>query len=69
MKKTLIREVQSCNTLVIWTDADREGENIGFEIINVCKEVNPRLKVYRYIMVFLSYYFIKIEITYLFVYN
>ena len=41
------REIRSCNTLVIWTDADREGENIGFEIIDVCREVNPRITVYR----------------------
>ncbi|VVC35662.1 Hypothetical protein CINCED_3A013138 [Cinara cedri] len=47
IKKTLVREVRTCNILVIWTDADREGENIGFEIINVCKEVNPRIQVYR----------------------
>ncbi|XP_025202861.1 DNA topoisomerase 3-alpha [Melanaphis sacchari] len=47
IKKTLVREVQSCNALVIWTDSDREGENIGFEIINVCREVNPRIQVYR----------------------
>lgn len=41
------REVRSCNALVIWTDCDREGENIGFEIINVCKAVKPNLRVYR----------------------
>lgn len=50
IKKTLVREVRSCNTLVIWTDADREGENIGFEIIDVCREVNPRIQVYRAIL-------------------
>ncbi|XP_025418842.1 DNA topoisomerase 3-alpha [Sipha flava] len=50
IKKTLEREVRSCNALVIWTDADREGENIGFEIIDVCREVNPRIDVYRAIL-------------------
>jgi DNA topoisomerase-3 len=32
---------------VIWTDCDREGEAIGFDIIDVCKQVRPRLNVYR----------------------
>jgi len=33
--------------LVIWTDCDREGEGIGFEIISVCTAINPRLQIYR----------------------
>ncbi|RMC17585.1 hypothetical protein DUI87_05249 [Hirundo rustica rustica] len=37
IKRTLEREIQQCQALVIWTDCDREGENIGFEIIHVCK--------------------------------
>lgn len=44
---TLEREIRSCQGLIIWTDCDREGENIGFEIINVCKDVKPNLAVYR----------------------
>ena len=37
MQKTLEREVRGADTLIIWTDCDREGENIGYEIIDVCR--------------------------------
>lgn len=47
IKRTLEREIRSCNTLIIWTDCDREGENIGFEIIQVCKAVKSNIRVYR----------------------
>ncbi|XP_064376158.1 DNA topoisomerase 3-alpha isoform X2 [Dromaius novaehollandiae] len=47
IKRTLEREVRQCQALVIWTDCDREGENIGFEIIHVCKAVKPNLRVFR----------------------
>ncbi|KAM9098574.1 DNA topoisomerase 3-alpha [Sarcophilus harrisii] len=47
IKKTLEKEVKQCQSLLIWTDCDREGENIGFEIIHVCKAVKPNLRVFR----------------------
>nr|XP_003702899.2 PREDICTED: DNA topoisomerase 3-alpha isoform X3 [Megachile rotundata] len=47
IKETLEREVKKCNALIIWTDCDREGENIGFEIIQVCQAVKPNISVYR----------------------
>ncbi|XP_077396561.1 DNA topoisomerase 3-alpha isoform X2 [Festucalex cinctus] len=47
VKRTLEKEVRQCQALIIWTDCDREGENIGFEIINVCKAVKPNLQVFR----------------------
>lgn len=39
----LKQEARSADLLVIWTDCDREGENIGMEIANVCTSVNNRL--------------------------
>ncbi|XP_073945480.1 DNA topoisomerase 3-alpha-like isoform X2 [Choristoneura fumiferana] len=47
IKKTLEREVRGCHGLIIWTDGDREGENIGFEIIQVCTAIKSNLQVYR----------------------
>ncbi|KAK2708062.1 hypothetical protein QYM36_015676 [Artemia franciscana] len=47
IKQTLEQEARRAQWLVIWTDCDREGENIGFEIVEVCLSVSPRLKVYR----------------------
>ncbi|CDW56295.1 DNA topoisomerase [Trichuris trichiura] len=45
--RTLKSEAAKAKALIIWTDCDREGENIGFEIIEVCKQANPRLDVRR----------------------
>ncbi|CAD6188232.1 unnamed protein product [Caenorhabditis auriculariae] len=45
--RTLTEEAKKNDVLVIWTDCDREGENIGAEIVKVCKESNPRLDVFR----------------------
>lgn len=47
IKQTLEKEIRSCDILVIWTDCDREGENIGFQIISVCRKVKPGVRVYR----------------------
>lgn len=47
IKRTLEREVQSCQKLIIWTDCDREGENIGYEVVDVCLAIKPSLDVWR----------------------
>ena len=46
-QKTLEREAKAAKWLVIWTDCDREGENIGYQIIEVCQAVNRNIRVFR----------------------
>ena len=46
-QKTLEREAKKAAWLIIWTDCDREGENIGYEVIEVCQAVKPNIKIFR----------------------
>ncbi|KAL7304941.1 hypothetical protein TKK_0002738 [Trichogramma kaykai] len=47
IKKSIEKEVRGCQALIIWTDCDREGENIGYEIIQVARAIKPNIQVYR----------------------
>ena len=40
-------QAQHSDILYIWTDCDREGENIGVEIRDIALKKNPRLEVRR----------------------
>ncbi|XP_053212808.1 DNA topoisomerase 3-alpha-like [Panonychus citri] len=47
IKRTLEREISGAQLLILWTDCDREGENIAFEIIQVCRKVKPNIPIKR----------------------
>ena len=47
IKLTLEQQSRKAHKLVIWTDCDREGENIGQEIVDVCIRSHSNLDVYR----------------------
>jgi DNA topoisomerase-3 len=45
--KNIEIQARSANVLMIWTDCDREGEHIGYEISQVCRRVNARIRIER----------------------
>ncbi|KAI0633210.1 DNA topoisomerase [Trametes polyzona] len=40
-------EARRAEMLMIWTDCDREGENIGAEIMKICRKANANIQVRR----------------------
>lgn len=47
ISRNLKSEARSAQTLMIWTDCDREGENIGSEIASVCRQAKQGITVRR----------------------
>ncbi|WFD06228.1 DNA topoisomerase [Malassezia vespertilionis] len=47
LAQNLTREAQRADMLMIWTDCDREGEQIGHEIVQHCRAARPALRVQR----------------------
>lgn len=47
IEANLKNEARGKDMLMIWTDCDREGENIGAEVARVCRRANPNIRVKR----------------------
>ena len=47
MHSSIEREIRSVGVLIIWTDCDREGENIGAEIRDICLNIKSSVRVRR----------------------
>lgn len=47
IEENLKAEARRADELMIWTDCDREGENIGMEVTRICQRGNPRIRVTR----------------------
>eukprot|EP00897_Mesotaenium_endlicherianum_P006293 jgi/Mesen1/5692/ME000288S04901 len=47
LKQTLQEESRGAQWLVLWLDCDREGENIAYEVLDVCVGSNRRLDIFR----------------------
>ncbi len=45
--ENLVQYSRDVDDLVIWTDCDREGEAIGFDIIDLCRKRKPGIKIHR----------------------
>jgi DNA topoisomerase-3 len=47
VEDNLLSLARHADTLMIWTDCDREGEHIGLEIVNVCRKSRRNIVVKR----------------------
>ena len=50
-KKGIVENInalaRTATDIVLWLDCDREGENIAFEVLNICTKANRNIGIFR----------------------
>lgn len=47
IEENLLTQARRADTLMIWTDCDREGEHIGLEVVRVCQRAKRNIVIRR----------------------